>query len=181
MGTLQTLKLDSNDIGQIIDGLRWRADSWRETADYLESGHASRNDFAAEECSDAEEARSIASHYERIIREVATQLHPPVGRRLKRKQPKSKPDCGYCIFINTLFQGTTISVHDGNDLPVIFSSEREAQLEIVDFHMTRIQEFIDGERDYDDALEIEEYVMPVTVLPDGVVVDECGRQYRKKS
>lgn len=181
MGTLHTLKLDSYDIGQIIDGLRCRADSWRETADYLESGHTSRDDFVAEECSDADEAKSIASHYERIIRELETQLHPPARRRPKPKQNDPKLSRGYCVFINTLFQGTTISVHDGNDLPVIFPSEREAQLEIIDFHMTRVQEFIDGERDYDDALEIEEYVMPVTVLPNGMVIDECGRHYGKNA
>ncbi len=74
MGTIHTLRLDSNDIGQILDGLRCRADSWRETAAYLETGHASRDDFIAEECSDPDEARSIADHYERIIRSIESQL-----------------------------------------------------------------------------------------------------------
>ncbi len=74
MGTIHTLRLDSNDIGQILDGLRCRADSWRETAAYLETGHASRDDFIAEECSDAEEAQNIAAHYERIIRSIENQL-----------------------------------------------------------------------------------------------------------
>ncbi len=179
MGTIHTLRLDSNDIGQILDGLRCRLESWRATTAYLESGQSTRDDFIAEECIDADEARAITGHYERIIRELETQLHPPVGRRLKRKQSGSTPERGYCIFINTLFQGTTVSVHDGNELPVIFSSEREAQLEIMDFHMIRVHEFIDGERDYDDAIEIEEYVMPVAILPDGVVVDEYGRKYGK--
>lgn len=74
MGTLHTLRLDSNDIGQILDGLRCRADSWRETAAYLETGHASRDDFIAEECSDAEEARAIAHHYDRIIASIERQM-----------------------------------------------------------------------------------------------------------
>lgn len=74
MGTIHTLRLDSNDIGQILDGLRCRADSWRETATYLETGHASRDDFIAEECNDAEEAQNIADHYERIIRSIESQL-----------------------------------------------------------------------------------------------------------
>jgi hypothetical protein len=181
MGTIHTLKLDSNDVGQIIDGLRCRADSWRETADYLESGHASRDDFVSEECSNADEARSIADHYERIIRALEVQIRPPTGQLRKRKQKGQTANHGYCVFINTFCQGTTVSVHNGDDLPFVFPTEREAQLEIVDFHMTRVQEFIDGERDYDDALEIEEYVMPVTVLPNGSVVDENNRQYGKNS
>ena len=85
MGTIHTLKLDSNDIGQILDGLRCRADSWRETADYLESGEASRIDFIAEECSDADEAQSIAGTYERIIREIETQIKTAPKRRRIRK------------------------------------------------------------------------------------------------
>lgn len=181
MGTIHTLKLDSNDIGQIIDGLHCRANSWRETADYLESGEASRIDFIAEECSDADEAQSIAGTYERIIQEIETQINSAPKRRRLRKQTTAAADRGYCVFIDTIFQGTTVSVHGENDLPFVFPSEREAQLEIVDFHMTRVQEFIEGERDYDDALEIEEYVMPVTVLPDGMVVDECGRRYGKNA
>jgi hypothetical protein len=74
MGTIHTLRLDSKDIGQILDGLQCRLESWRETAAYLESGHVTRDDFIAEECSDADEARSIADHYERIIKAIEDQL-----------------------------------------------------------------------------------------------------------
>jgi hypothetical protein len=74
MGKLITLRLDSNDVGQLIEGLGCRAESWRDTAEYLETGGAPRDGFVAEECSDAEEARAIAEHYERIIRDVEKQL-----------------------------------------------------------------------------------------------------------
>ena len=40
--------------------------------------------------------------------------------------------------------------------------------------MTRLQQFLDGEREYEDAIEVEEYVVPVTVHPDGKIVDEAG-------
>lgn len=50
----------------------------------------------------------------------------------------------------------------------------EAQREIADNMMTRIQQFLDGERDFEDALTVEEYVLPVTVNPDGVIADEYG-------
>ena len=63
---------------------------------------------------------------------------------------------------------------------VVFSTEAEAQREIADFMMTRLQEFIAGERDFHDAITVEEYVVPVTVLPDGSVVDEDGRRFGKE-
>jgi hypothetical protein len=34
--------------------------------------------------------------------------------------------------------------------------------------------FPDGERDFEDEMTVEEYVVPVTVHPDGVLVDEHG-------
>jgi len=59
-------------LGQLIDGLEARADAWRLTAVYLETGEAP-DGFVIEECSDAEEARQIAEHYQRIIRRVVEQ------------------------------------------------------------------------------------------------------------
>ena len=42
----------------------------------------------------------------------------------------------------------------------------------------RLQQFIDGERDFDDAITVEEYVVPVYVLPDGTVTNESGNVIR---
>ena len=92
---------------------------------------------------------------------------------------------GFCIFINTLFQGPVpsvkeISPSDAANAPeriCVFSTEREAQLEIVDFMMTRLREFIDGERDFEDAVTLEEYVVEVDVLPDGSIVDMDGNGF----
>jgi len=50
----------------------------------------------------------------------------------------------------------------------------EAQKEIADNMMTRLQQFLDGEREYEDAIEVEEYVVPVILHPDGVITDEDG-------
>ena len=60
---------------------------------------------------------------------------------------------------------------------VIFETKLEAQKEIVDNQMMRLKQFLDGEREYEDAIEVDEYVMPVTVHPDGVIVDEDGRRF----
>jgi hypothetical protein len=81
---------------------------------------------------------------------------------------------GFCIYINTFCQGPVPVVSD-DDGYVVFASELEAQKEIVDNQMTRLQQFLDGERDYEDAIEVEEYVVAVTVQPDGKIVDEDGR------
>jgi hypothetical protein len=86
---------------------------------------------------------------------------------------------GFCIYINTFCQGPVPLVCDENGY-LVFETELEAQKEIVDNQMTRLQQFLDGEREYEDAIEVEEYVVPVSVLPDGVIVDEDGRCFGPK-
>ena len=82
---------------------------------------------------------------------------------------------GFCIFIDTFFQGAVPSVREGDDdHVVVFTTRHEAELEIVDFLKTRLQEFIDGQRDFSDAITVEEYVVPVEVLPDGTIVGSDG-------
>lgn len=62
-----------------------------------------------------------------------------------------------------------------DDHPVVFATELEAQREIADHQLTRIQQFLDGERDFDDAITTDEFVLPVEVLPDGRISIEGGR------
>lgn len=59
-------------LGQLIDGLEARADAWRLTAAYLETGEAP-DGFVIEECSDVEEARRIAERYQRILANIIHQ------------------------------------------------------------------------------------------------------------
>lgn len=87
---------------------------------------------------------------------------------------------GFCVFITTLCEGLTPAVRDGNGMPCVFPTEVEAQREIVDSLMTRLEEFMDGERDFDDAVAIEEFILPVQVLKDGSVIDEEGRSFGKE-
>lgn len=86
---------------------------------------------------------------------------------------------GYCVFINTLFRGPVPAVHSEVGYAV-FETELEAQKEIADNAMTRLQEFMDGERDFDDAITVEEYVVRVSVQPNGTVIDEVGRRFDPK-
>jgi hypothetical protein len=90
---------------------------------------------------------------------------------------------GYCIFIDTLCHGAVPSVTeilpddpDPTDGRIcVFQTELETQREIADFRMTRLQEFLDGERDFEDAITVEEYVVAVEVLPDGTIVEASGK------
>ena len=79
MGKQFQLRLDSVDLGQLLDGLRIRAESWLKTAEYLESGCVAIDSFICEECSDAEEAFAIASHYTKIIAQVEKQIEEQGG------------------------------------------------------------------------------------------------------
>lgn len=83
----------------------------------------------------------------------------------------------FCIYIATLCEGAVPSVRDGQGRPLVFATEAEAQREIADNAMTRLQEFVAGLRDFEDAITVEEYVVPVDVYPDGSVVDESGNRF----
>lgn len=87
---------------------------------------------------------------------------------------------GFCIYITTVCEGPVPSVRDGNGKPCVFKTEVEAQREIADNAMTRLQEFIDGQRDFEDAMTVEEYVVSVDVHPDGSIVDAEGNRFGAK-
>ena len=90
------------------------------------------------------------------------------------QEPTANLRDGFCIYADMFFQGPVPVVSD-EDGYVVFETELEAQKEIVTNQMTRLQQFLDGERDYEDAMTVDEYIVPVSVHPDGVIVDEDGR------
>jgi hypothetical protein len=81
MGKVFRIRIDGFDLGQLLDGLRIRAESWRKTADYLESGFTADDTFICEECDDVEEATKIADHYDRIIALIERQVQEQGGWR----------------------------------------------------------------------------------------------------
>ena len=83
----------------------------------------------------------------------------------------------FCIYINTFFQGPVPTVFGENDQICIFATEAEAQREIVENAVIRLEQFLSGERDFDDAITVEEYVMEVDVLPDGSIKDADGNHF----
>ena len=62
---------------------------------------------------------------------------------------------GYCIFTRTFFQGSIPTFSDGDDRYVVFETELEAQREMADYSITRVRQFLDGERDFDDAMTVK--------------------------
>lgn len=80
--------------------------------------------------------------------------------------------------MDTFFQGPIPTVSDGDDKYIVFETELEAQKEIADYAMTRLQQFLDGERDFADAITVDEYVVAVTVHTDGTLTDENGNCFK---
>ncbi len=74
MGKEIQLRLDSSDVGQILDGLRCRQESWSNTAIYLRDGYFHDDEFVCEECSNPAEAQNIADWYQRIIANIEQQV-----------------------------------------------------------------------------------------------------------
>jgi hypothetical protein len=84
---------------------------------------------------------------------------------------------GYAIVIHSLVEGYVPLVRGEDNKPVIFPTERDAQQEIIDDLITRLQEYADGERDFEDAVTVEEFVVRVREFPDGSFEDEFGIRY----
>jgi hypothetical protein len=74
-----TILLSGQDLGQLLDGLRARAEAWAQTGEYLETGYTADDSFVCEECSDPTEAKSIAAHYQRIITQIEQQVRKQGG------------------------------------------------------------------------------------------------------
>jgi hypothetical protein len=73
-----TLIFDDNDVGQILDGLTERMADWQYTAECMDGGPIDP-DKNFLECTDAKEARGIAEHYQRMVREIVGQCERQRG------------------------------------------------------------------------------------------------------
>jgi hypothetical protein len=79
MGKQIRISLDSLDVGQLLDGLRQRAESWQKTAEVLESGYVADDSFICEACSDLKEATQIAEHYRSLVVSIERQVDEQGG------------------------------------------------------------------------------------------------------
>lgn len=72
------IELDRDEVGQVLDGLEIRAQSWEQTAEYLRAGQMPVGEvFLIEECSDGERATQIAERYRDTIQKIRTQTNRP--------------------------------------------------------------------------------------------------------
>ena len=92
-----------------------------------------------------------------------------MGRESKR---------GFCIFINTMCQGAIpVERYGDTGFPVVYPTQHVAEREVAGDVIDRLNEFLEGERAFDDAINPEEYVAEVTVFPDGSIVDDAGCRF----
>ncbi len=95
-----------------------------------------------------------------------------------RANRSSRP--AFSIFITTLCEGTIPAWYDEDGLPVTYATEREAQLEIVDDLRERLRQFIANERDFEDAIAVEDFILPVDVWHDGTISIEDGSVFGRR-
>lgn len=81
---------------------------------------------------------------------------------------------GFCIYINTLCHGPVPVERDEKGLPVVYLSRDAAEREIAEDCIERLRQFLAGEREFDDAMTVEEYVEEVTRFDDGSITDVDG-------
>ncbi|MGH7953769.1 MAG: hypothetical protein ACREFE_17870 [Limisphaerales bacterium] len=86
----------------------------------------------------------------------------------------------FCIFIDTVCEGRIPALHRENLMPVVYPTIEAAQREIADDVMEKLHQFLEGEREFEDAMTVEDYILPVDVLPDGSILDENGNHFGKK-
>ncbi len=84
---------------------------------------------------------------------------------------------GFCLMIDALFEGSVPSLTDGEGRAWVFATRVAAEREIADLLITRLQEFLDGDRDFEDAMTVEEYVVEVEVSDDGFLIDAEGGRF----
>lgn len=82
--------------------------------------------------------------------------------------------------MDTVCEGRIAAWHDEKGMPVVYPTIETAQREIADDVMEKLQQFLDGEREFEDALTVEDYILPVEIMADGSILDEDGNRFGKK-
>lgn len=83
-------------------------------------------------------------------------------------------NAGFCIYIDTVCNGVMPVELNENGTPVVYPNLLDAQREIAEDTIIRLQQFLSGECDFEDAISVEEYIVEVDVFPDGSITDAAG-------
>lgn len=84
---------------------------------------------------------------------------------------------GFCIYINTFCEGCVPVERNEAGYPIVYSTIEEAQNIIDEDTIERWHQFFAGERDFDDAMTVEEFIMAVNMRPDGSIVDNNDNHF----
>jgi hypothetical protein len=71
--------------------------------------------------------------------------------------------------------------YDESDFPVVYATELEAEREVADDLMERLQQFLDGHREFADAISIDDFILPAKVWSDGSISIADGSTFGKRS
>ena len=88
---------------------------------------------------------------------------------------------GFCIYINSPLGSPGPAARKADDYPVVFETRLDAERAIAGSMMTRLREFLDGRRGFENAMTIEEYITEVDVFQDGSITDEDGNVFSSPS
>jgi hypothetical protein len=75
-------------------------------------------------------------------------------------------------------EGAMPAVRNERGEPFVFANRLEAQREIADNMILRLQQFLDGTVQFSDAFVNNEYIVEVDLCADGTVVDANGTRSR---
>lgn len=82
---------------------------------------------------------------------------------------ESSSTTAYAIFVNSLCDGPVPVEFDATGKPVLYPTLDAAQRVIAEDTIDRLHEFLAGEREFEDAINPEEYPCAVECLPDGSI------------
>ena len=82
-----------------------------------------------------------------------------------------------CIFIHTLSGEKVPAWRGPQGHYLLHPTERDAQLEIAEDLIEKLLQFRDGERDFEDAIGVEDFIEAVIAYDDGTFVDAGGNRY----
>lgn len=86
---------------------------------------------------------------------------------------------GFCLFVDTLCDGWVPIERDEAGKPIVYLTRLEAERVIAENTIDHLQEFLAGEREFDDAMNPEDCILEVTVFADGSIEDSSGNWFGK--
>lgn len=78
----------------------------------------------------------------------------------------------FCIYVNTP-KGPVPSELAGSGHPLTYPTRDVAERQIAKQALLRLQQFISGSLSFDEAIMVAEYIVDVTILPEGLIIDEA--------